>query len=698
MPSAPSPLLVQAEQLFRSGRAPQAEAMLRTIVDKADAPARAFELLAFIRGNQGDLAGCEHCLARAVALPGCSAEAHFYLGRVRLQRGSAREAIACFERAIREAGEFFEALHEIGVARSATGDHALALAAFERAARINDRVPELQLNLGSSLLALQRPQQAVVHFERALKLKPQLARAWSERAMALAELGRLDDALASCDRALQFAPQDVYAAMNQVALLERAGRKEAARDALSLLARLPADTGHLRGYWLHDRMLACRWDGFASLLDETCRRVLAGEQAAEPFALLPTGADPAVLLACARRYAQDHAVPAQAVAAAPRDAAPRRLRIGYFSSGFGPHPTSQLVVRHFECHDRARFECFGFSFGPPISDPLGRRVMQSLEHFAEVANQDDAQIAALAREAGIDIAIDLNGYIEGSRPGIFARRAAPLQAGYLGFPGTMGADFIDYILADAVVIRPEDQRFYSEKVVRLPGSYQCNDELGAIEPCMLTREAAGLPADGFVFACFNNNYKITPDLFEVWIRLLSAVPGSVLWLLEGHAGAPASLATEARARGVDPSRIVWAKRTSHAEHLARHALADLFLDTFHYNAHTTCSDALRAGLPVLTLEGKTFAARVAASLLGAMGLHELVTHDAPSYESRALELAGSPERLAAVRSRLLQARGPSGVFDAQRFTRHFEAACEAMWARHAAGLPLEDIDVGGLRA
>ncbi|SEB19081.1 glycosyltransferase family 41 protein [Variovorax sp. YR216] len=698
MPSAPHPLLAQAEQLFRSGGAPQAEAMLRAIIDKPDAPARAFELLAFIHGNQGDLAGCEHYLASAVALPDCSAEAHFYLGRVRLQRGSAREAIACFERAIREAGEFFEALHEIGVAHSATGEHALALAAFERAARINDRVPELQLNLGSSLLALQRPQQAVVHFERALKLQPQLARAWSERAMALAELGRLDDAIASCERALQFAPQDVYASMNRVALLESTGRQDAAREALSRLAQLPADTGYLRGYWLHDRMLACRWDGYPSLLQETCGRVLAGEQAAEPFALLPTGADPEVLLACAKRYAQDHAVPARGPAPAPPDAAPRRLRIGYFSSGFGPHPTSQLIARLFECHDRARFESFGFSFGPPISDPLGRRVMQSLDHFDEVANRDDAQIAALAREAGIDIAIDLNGYIEGSRPGIFAHRAAPLQVSYLGYPGTMGADFIDYILADAVVIRPEEQRFYSEKVVRLPGSYQCNDELAEVAPCTSTRAQAGLPADGFVFACFNNNYKITPDVFEVWMRLLSAVPGSVLWLLEGHAGAPSSLAAEARRLGVDPSRIVWAKRSSHAEHLSRHALADLFLDTFHYNAHTTCSDALRAGLPVLTREGDTFAARVASSLLGAMGLPELVTHDVASYEARALELAGSSQQLAAVRGKLLQQREASGVFDARRFTRHFEAACEAMWARHVAGLPPEPIDVAPFAA
>ncbi|MBO9651066.1 MAG: tetratricopeptide repeat protein [Variovorax sp.] len=693
MPSAAHSLLVQAEQLFRSGRAPQAEAMLRTMVDKPDAPARALELLAFIRGNQGDMAGCEHYLARAVALPGCSAEAHFYLGRVRLQRGSAREAIACFERAIREAGEFFEALHEIGVAHSATGDHALALAAFERAARLNDRVPELQLNLGSSLLALQRPQQAVVHFERALKLQPQLARAWSERAMALCELGRLDDALASCERALQFAPQDVYASMNQVALLERAGREDAARKALSLLARLPADTAHLRGYWMHDRMLACRWDGYQSLLQETCDRVLAGEQAAEPFALLPTGADPKVLLTCAKRYAQDHAVSARDPAPAPRDATSRRLRIGYFSSGFGPHPTSQLIVRLFEYHDRARFECFGFSFGPPISDPMGRRVMQSLDHFTEVANRDDPQIAAMAREAGIDIAIDLNGYIEGSRPGIFAHRAAPLQVSYLGYPGTMGANFIDYILADAVVIRPEDERFYSEKVVRLPGSYQCNDELAEIVPCTITREQAGLPPDGFVFACFNNNYKITPDVFDVWMRLLSAVPGSVLWLLEGHAGAPSALAAEAQKRGVDPSRIVWAKRASHAEHLSRHALADLFLDTFHYNAHTTCSDALRAGLPLLTLEGDTFAARVASSLLGAMELPELVTKDVASYEARALEFARSPQLLVAVRNKLLQQRKTGSVFDARQFTRHFEAACEAMWARHVAGLPPEPIDV-----
>lgn len=691
--------LHQAEQLFRSGRAAQAEALLADICAQAGAPARAFELRAFICGNRGDMAGCEHHLARAVALPGCSPEAHFYLGRVRLQRGSAGEAIACFERAMREAGEFFEAHHEIGVAHSALGKHALALAAFERAARLNDQVPELQLNLGSALMAMQQGERALAHFDRALALQPKQARVWSERAMALADRGRMDEALASCAEAATLAPQDVDVAMNQLALLHRAGQPDAARAAAERLAALPAQTAHAFGYWLHERMAACRWEGFDAALHECCIRVRRGEAAAEPFALLPTAADPATLLACARGHAQSLVAQVGAVAAPvfALPAAPRRLRIGYFSSFFRAHPMALIVARMLECHDRSRFETFGFSFGPPIADPQGQRVKDAFEHFADVGNLDDVQIVARARDAGIDIAIDLNGFTEGARPGLFVRRVAPVQVNFMGFPASMGADFMDYILADAVVVPPADEAHYSERVVRLPGTYFCADDLVpdlAAGAQVTTRAQAGLPEHGFVFACFNNTHKITPDVFAVWMRLIAAVPGSVLWLLEGHPAAPSALAEAALAQGVDPARIVWAPRTVYATYLGRQVLADLFLDTFHYNAHTTCSDALRVGLPVLTLAGATFASRVAASLLTALGLEDrLVTRSVADYEARALALARSPEQLAAVRADLLARRATSGIFDGARFARHFEAAYEAMWARHARGLPPAPIDV-----
>ncbi|VTY36837.1 Beta-barrel assembly-enhancing protease [Xylophilus ampelinus] len=691
--------LHQAEQLFRAGRADQSEVLLREIAARPPAPARVFELLAFICGNRGDMAGCERYLSQAVALPGCSPEAHFYLGRVRLQRGAAGEAIACFERAMREAGEFFEAHHEIGVAHSALGKHALALAAFERAERLNDRAPELQLNLGSSLMAMQQAGRALVHFDRALALQPQLARCWSERAMALADLGRIDEAVASVARGATLAPQDVDIAMNQIALLDRAGRADAAAAALARLAAVPAPETPAFGYWLHERMSACRWEGVDALLEECCVRVRRGEAVAEPFALLPTPADSATLLACARRHAQD--LVATVDPGTPPvfeiPAVGRRLRVGYFSSFFRAHPMALIIARMLECHDRTRIETFGFSFGPPISDPQGLRVKNAFEHFIDAGNLDDAQIVARAREAGIDIAIDLNGFTEGARSGLFVRRLAPLQVNFMGFPASMGAEFIDYILADAVVIPTADAAHYSEQVVRLPGSYFCNDDLypdltAGAQP--LTRAQAGLPERGFVFACFNNTHKITPDVFAVWMRLLAAVPGSVLWLLEGHPGARPALAKAARELGIDPQRIVWAPRTGYATYVARQALADLFLDTFHYNAHTTCSDALRAGLPVLTFAGRTFASRVAASLLTAMGLEEqLVVHSMADYEARALAFAQEPGLLAAVRADLWVKRESSGVFDGTRFTRHMEAAYEAMWARRMKGLPPGHIDV-----
>jgi predicted O-linked N-acetylglucosamine transferase (SPINDLY family) len=300
----------------------------------------------------------------------------------------------------------------------------------------------------------------------------------------------------------------------------------------------------------------------------------------------------------------------------------------------------------------------------------------------------------MARDAGIDIAVDLNGFTEGARPDIFARRAAPVQVNYLGYPGTMGCDYMDYIVADATLIPPGDYDCYSEKVVVLPGSYQANDNTKRISEAVTTRARMGLPPDGFVFACFNSNYKITPDVFDVWMRLLRNVPGSVLWLLQGNADAQRAIEAEARQRGIDPERIVWAQRMPLAEHLARHAHADLFLDTFHYNAHTTGGDALWSGLPVLTLAGPTFASRVCASLLGAVGLPELVTHSVEAYEALATTLATSPQRLAELRGRLQANRKTMPLFDSTQFARRIEAAYEAMWDRHQRGLAPDHIRIG----
>jgi predicted O-linked N-acetylglucosamine transferase (SPINDLY family) len=369
--------------------------------------------------------------------------------------------------------------------------------------------------------------------------------------------------------------------------------------------------------------------------------------------------------------------------------------VGYFSADFFEHATSFLMAEMFEKHDKTRFELMAFSFGPPTQDEMHKRLTRAFDTFVDVRDQSDDRIAVLAKEMEIDIAVDLKGYTAGSRPGIFARRAAPIQVNYLGYPGTMGADFMDYLLADPTLIPISEQVHYTEKIAYLPDTYQPNDTRRRISGRQFTRTEAGLPDVGFVFCCFNNSFKIMPDTFECWMRILRQVEGGVLWLLEDNSAAAENLKREATSRGIDPNRLVFAKRVAPDEHLARHRLADLFLDTLPCNAHTTASDALWSGLPVLTQLGQTFAGRVAASLLTAIDLPELITANSTDYETLAVQLASDPSNLARIRQKLAQNRSSKPLFDIERFTRNIEAAYSGMIKRHRAGLHPDHLYVAG---
>ncbi|SFN31636.1 tetratricopeptide repeat protein [Variovorax sp. OV329] len=686
--------LAIATQYFRAGQTGMAEAVLKSLVARGGStPARAFELLAYIAGNRGDLPACEGLLLQATGRPDCSPETWFYLGRSQLERGDARAAMASFERAIAQAGDFFEALHELGVAHSRLGEHEAALRRWAAAARLQPNAPELHFNMGCSLDALHRFEQALASYEQALRLDARMVAAWSNRGVTLSQLARTAEALQSYDRALALQPGDVEVLMNKAATLSGTRRYEEALACLDELKRIAPDAEYVHGMALHARMHLCDWQGLESRWQELFERVRRGEKASTPFALAATPADPGVLLACARGFMGDKHPARVAVSGFAEAKDEGRIRIGYFSADFHEHATSQLMARMFECHDRTRFELFAFAFGKQVHDGMRERLVAAFDHFIEVSDLGDAEIAALARSRGIDIAVDLKGFTQDSRVDIFAHRAAPIQVNFLGFPGTMGCDYMDYIVADGTLILDDEAVHYSEKVVRLPHSYQPNDNTKRIAPQAGDRPSQGLPAQGFVFASFNNNYKITPDMFDVWMRLLGAVDGSVLWLLEGNATARNRLDDEARRRGIDPARIVWAARAPLDVHLARHAHADLFLDTLYCNAHTTCSDALWAGLPVLTLAGASFASRVAASLLQAVGLPELITRDLPGYEALALALARSPDRLAELRGRLAANRATSPLFDTPRFTLNLEAAYDAMQARRRQGLAPEHLRI-----
>jgi protein O-GlcNAc transferase len=415
--------------------------------------------------------------------------------------------------------------------------------------------------------------------------------------------------------------------------------------------------------------------------------------AVQPFNLLALDDSAERSFMRSAKWAQARYPGPRVVVGKPPAVRPARLRIGYFSSDFHDHATMWLIGSLFAAHDRDRFEILLFSYGPDRSDAMRDRAMATADAFHDVRNLGDAEIAALARKLGIDIAVDLKGYTQDTRPGIFVQGAAPVQVAWLGYPGSCGGDFIDYLVADPVVAPASHRRFYSEKLISLPHSYQINDDRRPIAAELPDRESLGLPRDGFLFCCFNQNFKISQEVFDSWMRILSKVEGSRLWLMGDNGWAEENLRREAECRGIDPDRLIFADRVSVAAHLARHGRADLFLDSFAYNAHTTASDALWVGVPVVTRRGDGFAARVASSLLETLGVPELITETAEDYEKLALALARDPDRLAAVRQKIEQGRTASSLFDTPRFARHLERGLELAYNRWFEGLAPDHIEV-----
>jgi protein O-GlcNAc transferase len=562
----------------------------------------------------------------------------------------------------------------------------------EHATTADPNNAEAWLNLGRCHEHERALPAALEAYRRALAVKPDYAEAWCNSGNAYMALERFDEASKAYDKAIALKPDFAEALGNLAIVLNRVNRPAEAIPRIERAIALKPHLPYAYGIRVQAKLALCDWSSFATDTTLIARHVAEGRPATQPFALLGLPSDPALQRRCAEIYAADKYPPVPPVAFPPA-AAGRRIRIGYFSADFHRHATAYLMAGLFELHDRSRFEIFGFSFGATTQDDMRRRLETGMEHFFDLHGKSDAEIVALARDLQLDIAIDLKGYTQNERAGLFAARLAPIQVSYLGYPGTMGAGFIDYILADAVVIPPAHEKHYTESVLRLPHTYQVTDRSRPISDRVFTRAECGLPEQGFVFCCFNNNYKLTPDSFDIWMRLLHRVPGSVFWLLESSDGVADMLRREAQARDIAPSRLVFAKRMPSPEHLARHRMADLFLDTFHYNAHTTASDALWAGLPVVTKIGNCFAARVAASLLRAANLPEMIVETPEDYEALALALATDPAKLQAVRQKLAAQRDSCPLFDTSRFTRDIEAAYLAIWDRHLQGLPPAHITI-----
>ena len=536
------------------------------------------------------------------------------------------------------------------------GDLTAALAHYQRAIAIDPNYPEAHLNLGNLYKRRGLIAEASAAFAAAKAARPSYADASAEEGKTLALDGRLDAAIAAFDEALAIAP----------------GHKGA--------------LAHQLFYQAH----VCDWSAF----DRWAQEGDALDDAISPFAALTFEDDPAAQLRRSRAWTAKTIAPRPAALPRPALAPDGRIRIGYFSADFHDHATAYLMAGLLREHDRSRFAIHAFSYGPPRDDAMRAHVVAHVDSFTEVRDLPDAEAAKLARARGLDIAVDLKGHTQNGRLRIFAQRLAPVQIGYLGYPGSSGADFMDYLVVDPIVIPQAERAHYGENLIVLPDCYQPNDDRRAIAQSAGSRATHGLPADAFVFCSFNQSYKITPREFAVWMRLLGKVEGSVLWLLRSNPWAEANLRARAAEHGVAPERLVFADKAPQAEHLARHAHADLFLDCTAVNAHTTASDALWAGLPVVTLAGRQFAARVAASLLTAVGLPDLVTETPEAYETLILELATCPDRLAEAKARLAAGRLTQPLFDTARYARHLELGFAEAHRRHVEGRQPQDIVIG----
>jgi protein O-GlcNAc transferase len=655
---------------------------------------------------------------RALAINPRYAKALCHRGDALRALGRNADALASYEKALAAAPDYAEAHVNRSVALRELGRDADALASFERALALWPANPEILYNRGNSLQSLGRFEDALRDYDAALAGNPHAAEAHNNRGCVLEKLGRREEALASFDAALALRPDNAEALYNRgnaLLALSRHAEALASYDRTLALAPQRIDALHNRGQALvlmrryeeairafeavlaidpanpsasaglaNCRLLTCDWHGVAQIAERARAAAQSGDWSwVDPFAALCIFDEPADHLEYARAYVRRSARPTPPP---PRvQTARERLRIAYLSSDFRNHPVVHLTAELYERHDRRHFEVIGISFGPDDKSESRARVVKAFDSFHDVRSMSDADAAALVRNLDIDIAVDLNGHTEGGRLGILARRPAPVAVQYLGYLGTMGADFIDYVIADAIVLPHDQQGCYSEKIVHLPECFQISDSIRPVSPQAPDRGELGLPEDGFVFCCFNNAYKITPAVFERWMRVLKSVGGSVFWLYGANAPAMANLRREAQSRGVDPVRLVFAPALPLAEYRARLCRADLFLDTLPYNAGATANDALGAGLPIVTCAGRAFAGRMGASLLNAVGLPELITTDLDAYEALALKLATDRPLLESMRNKLLSNRATSPLFDAARTCRHIEAAYAAMWEIHQRG-------------
>ena len=722
----PSAMLAQAQSFHQSGRLLEAKALYIELVKHQPKYSFALNGLAYIALQMGNLAeGIDllrrslkvnpdqiqvmlnlgtalnenkqhqesvNLLSKVIKLAPNMLLAYFNLAVAQKSLGRISDALKNYDRVIKLDPSFIDAYLNRGLLLNEQMKSEAALASYDEAIKIRSDYAEAHYNRGIVLVNLKRFDEALASYDQAIKIRSNYAEVYYEGALLLTRLNRFNDALASYDQAIKFMPDFAQAHFNRALLLIDSRHWLEAIEGYQIASKLDPDIPFIMGSLLDARMQVCDWLGYVEARNALLSNIMAEKPVAVPFALQALTDDLELLNNASKiNY---HETFGEKPSLTITNSVHPKIRLLYVSGDYKTHPVMSFMADLFEKHDKTQFELIAFSCGPKMDDDFRKRTEKAFDQFFDIREMDDQEVLALARRLEIDVAVDLTGYTSHGRPSLFASRLAPVQINYLGFTSTTAIDAMDYIIADRIVIPEESQPYFTEKVIYLPGSYWVTDLNQDISNKELTRAEMGLPEEAFIFCCFNTLYKITPDIFSSWMRILSQVENSYLWIATENEVVMANLRAEAEKRGVSSSRLIFASRMSQkSDHLARVKLADLFLDTFPFNAHTTASDALRTALPLLTLKGKSFASRVSASMLNELGLQSLIADSFESYENKAVSLAKNLRDLKEIRQALFQRLGTASVFNTDLYIKNLESAYNEVYERSVKGLPPTSITV-----
>jgi len=684
--------LARAYEKFNKGHLGESRIILKRILLHSPHNIDALSLFGVIESIGAKFESAIPIFNKVIALKPKHYFAHFNLGNIYFTKNEYTKAKEYFTNALDIDPLNVGALTNLGHTLSILGELNEALLLLDKAISINPNSIEALNNKGKVLAELRKFQESEVCIENALKLNSNYFEIYFNRYALMHKLKRFSEALHCIDKSIQLNPNKVDFYYAKADLLHDMGRHIDAIQAYELAFTISQPQDYSMGTYLGCMLSLCDWSKFSEITSKIEAEVASGRKVSYPFYTHSFIDSPQSHLQAAQIYAEPHFPLLNNYDYSTSIRYNSKIRVGYFSSDFRDHPVAHLVAELFGLHDKDKFYIVGFSLVSAPDSPIRSRISNSMDMFIDVHGHSDEEVCLLSRDLHIDIAIDLNGYTANSRLGIFSRRAAPIQISYLGYLGSMGSPYFDYLISDKTIVPDHLKCFYSEKIIYL-NSYQINDSQRPTPTALFTKSDLGLPEAGFIYCCFNNNYKFNPIVFNSWMNILLSSKDSVLLLLAESESVSNNLKKEAIARGVSPHRLIFAPRTNRPEYFARYLCCDLFLDTFPYNAGTTASDALWAGLPVLTYLGESFPSRMAGSLLNAIEMPELIAHSIEEYEAKAIEFANYPERLLEVKAKLHHNKSRTALFDSKSFTTNLECAFEKIMTRHSSGLPPDHIDV-----